>query len=146
MSYAVDTHCHLTFIPQRSRKAVIERALKAGVRKMITVACNLEEVGQCIPLTDEYDFIWTTAGIHPTECGENIERDLERVSRHRVGVLDGSPGALSGGAQASDDEDPAAASCDQGEQNQNPLDAHDVLRSCSVAICPSSFTNMSPTR
>lgn len=79
MSYAIDTHCHLSFIQQRSRKAVIERALKANVRKLITVACNLEEVGKCLPMTDEYDFIWTTAGIHPTECGVDVERDLERV-------------------------------------------------------------------
>jgi TatD DNase family protein len=79
MNYAIDTHCHLSFIPQSDRKAVIERARKSGVSKMITVACDLEEIGQCIPLADEYDFIWTTAGIHPTELGTDIERDLERV-------------------------------------------------------------------
>jgi TatD DNase family protein len=78
-SYAIDTHCHLTLTPQPDRKAVIERARKAGVSKMVTVACNIEEIGQCIPLADEHDFIWTTAGVHPTELGTNIERDLERV-------------------------------------------------------------------
>ncbi len=39
----------------------------------------MDEVGECIPLTDEYDFIWTTAGIHPTQLTDNIERELEKV-------------------------------------------------------------------
>ncbi len=79
MSYAIDTHCHLSFLPQRTRSGVIRRALSADVQKLITVACNLEQVGECLPLTDKYDFIWTTAGIHPTDLGNNIERDLEQV-------------------------------------------------------------------
>lgn len=82
MNYAIDTHCHLTFLPPKTRKAVIDRALKANVKKLITVACNLEEVGLCLPLTDEYDFIKTTAGIHPTDLGTDIEYDLERVLKY----------------------------------------------------------------
>lgn len=79
MHYAIDTHCHISFIPKRDQKKVIERALKANVRKLITVACSLEQIGQCLPLADQYDFIWTTAGIHPTDLTDNVERDLERV-------------------------------------------------------------------
>ncbi len=79
MSYAIDTHCHLSFIPKADRKGVVERALKANVKKMITVACNLEEIGLNLPIADEYDFIYTTAGVHPTECGEQIDKDLEKV-------------------------------------------------------------------
>lgn len=82
MPYAIDTHCHLTTIDTNERKSVIERAVKANVKKIISVACNLDEMGQCLPLADEYDFIWTTTGIHPTELGENIEQDLERVYKY----------------------------------------------------------------
>jgi len=79
MNYAIDTHCHLAYLHPRFRKNVIERAQKANVRKIITVACNLEDMGKCLPLTDQYDFIWTTAGIHPTELGNDIESELEKV-------------------------------------------------------------------
>ncbi len=79
MNYLIDTHCHLTFIDKPTREAVIERAMKANIRKMITVACNLEEVGSCVALADEYEFIYATAGIHPTDLGENLEQDLEKV-------------------------------------------------------------------
>ncbi len=79
MSYAIDTHCHLDYIPKGERGEAIDRAVKANVKKMITVACNLEQVEQCLPLADQYDFIWTTAGIHPTDLTDNLERDLKKV-------------------------------------------------------------------
>ncbi len=79
MSYAIDTHCHLTFLPPNIQRAVIDRAQKAGVKKMITVACNLEEVEKCRFLIDKYDFIYGTAGIHPTDLGNDIESDLKKV-------------------------------------------------------------------
>lgn len=79
MPYAIDTHCHLDFIPKEERKRVIDRAIKANVQKMITVACNLEQVEECILLADQYDFIWTTVGIHPTDLTDNLERDLKKV-------------------------------------------------------------------
>lgn len=79
MSYAIDTHCHLDFIPKAKRAGVIQRALKNNVRKLITVTCNLEQAGEALPLTDQYDFIWTTIGIHPTDLTDNPGRDLQRV-------------------------------------------------------------------
>lgn len=66
-------------MPENVRKDVIQRAKKARVKKLINVACNLEQIGQCLPLTDEYDFIYTTAGIHPTDLTDTIEQTLERV-------------------------------------------------------------------
>lgn len=79
MSYAIDTHCHIDLLPGDDQAQAILRAQTANVKKMITVACNLEQVGRCLPLTDEYDFIWTTAGIHPTDLTEHLEQDLEKV-------------------------------------------------------------------
>ncbi len=82
MSYAIDTHCHLSFVPKSARKAVVERALQANVKKMITVACNLEEIGLNLPIADGYDFIYTTAGVHPTECGQDMDSDLKKVYQY----------------------------------------------------------------
>ncbi|MBU0577536.1 TatD family hydrolase [Patescibacteria group bacterium] len=77
--YLIDTHCHLSHYEKADLKAVIERAGQADVKKLITVACNLEQIGECLPIADEYEFVWTTAGIHPTELTDNVERDLEKV-------------------------------------------------------------------
>ncbi len=78
----IDTHAHLHMIPDDKRAEVIERAKQAGVKKIVNVACNVEEIGQCLPLTDEYDFIWTTAGIHPTDLSDDLIGDLEKVYKY----------------------------------------------------------------
>lgn len=79
MSYAIDTHCHLTFMPQKVQKAVIDRAVKSGVKKMITVACNADEIQKCLSLAHQYNFVYATAGIHPTDIGKDMESDLKKV-------------------------------------------------------------------
>ena len=82
MSYAIDTHCHLTFISPEERQAIIDRAFKANVKKLITVACNLDEVKKCLSFVEQYDSIWTTSGIHPTDLGSDMESDLQKVSEY----------------------------------------------------------------
>ena len=77
--YLIDTHCHLSHFKKERLPSVIKRAEKANVKKMITVACKLEEIGECIAMADENENIWATAGIHPTELHEDIEKNLERV-------------------------------------------------------------------
>lgn len=78
----IDTHAHLQTFSKKDQTAVIARAREAGVRKIVNAACSLLDMGDCLALADTYDFIWTTAGIHPTELTDNIERDLERVSEY----------------------------------------------------------------
>lgn len=75
----IDTHAHIHVFDKKDRAGVVERARKAGVQKIVNVACSLPEMGDCLALADEHEFIWTTVGIHPTELTDNIERDLERV-------------------------------------------------------------------
>lgn len=77
--YLIDTHCHLSHYKKSDRKAVIERAKKSNVNKLITVACTLEEVADCVAIADEYENIWATAGIHPTQLSDDIEINLEQV-------------------------------------------------------------------
>ncbi len=78
--YLIDTHCHLSHFESKDLASVIKRAKKAGVEKIITVACKLEEIGSCLAISDKNENVWATAGIHPTElAGGNIEADLERV-------------------------------------------------------------------
>jgi len=76
--YLIDTHCHISHL-KRGQKAVIDRALKAGVKKFVNVACQLSEFQPSLDLAKKYEFIWSTAGIHPTMLTDNMERDLKLV-------------------------------------------------------------------
>ncbi len=76
--HLIDTHCHISHL-NKGQKAVIDRALKAGVTKFVNVTCKLEELHTSLDLAKQYDFIWSTAGIHPTMLTDNMERDLAIV-------------------------------------------------------------------
>ncbi|MBI5422019.1 TatD family hydrolase, partial [Candidatus Peregrinibacteria bacterium] len=60
--YAIDTHCHLTLAPKKEQNALVERAQKANVQKMISVSCTLEQIGEGLALADQHNCVWTTAG------------------------------------------------------------------------------------
>jgi len=75
--HLIDTHSHLGHIPKKDRKAVIEQANKAGISKLISVSCKLDEVEGNLAIVKEFENIWATVGIHPTELTE-LE-DLEKV-------------------------------------------------------------------
>jgi len=79
MIYAIDTHCHLTLSTRKEQKAMIHRAHEANVLKMITVACTLAQTKDCLALAKDHEWIFATAGIHPTDLTENIEGDLRTV-------------------------------------------------------------------
>lgn len=76
--YLIDTHCHISHL-KRGQKAVIDRALKAGIKKFLNVACSIPECEPHLKLAKQYDFIWSTAGIHPTTLTDNMEKDLKWV-------------------------------------------------------------------
>jgi len=77
--YLIDTHSHISHFKKAEQKGVLERALKAGVKKFINVACNLKECGPHLEFAKEYDNVWSTVGIHPTTLTDNMEEDLAKV-------------------------------------------------------------------
>lgn len=76
--YLIDTHCHISHL-KKGQKAAIDRAFEAGVEKFINVACQLDELQPSLELAKRYDFIWSTAGMHPTMLSDHLERDLRKV-------------------------------------------------------------------
>ena len=78
-SYAIDTHCHLTLSPKKEQKEIIVRAHKANVLKMISVACTLPQAKDCLDLAKDYEWVFATVGIHPTDLSDDLERDMKKV-------------------------------------------------------------------
>jgi TatD DNase family protein len=62
----IDTHAHISHFKKADQQEVIDRAMKAGVKKFINVACSLKELAPHLELAKRYDNIWSTAGLHPT--------------------------------------------------------------------------------
>ena len=71
----VDSHCHLDdFARNGTLEAVIERARAAGVCRMVTVGTSPSDWSLYAKMAGEHPgVIYWTAGLHPTEVGEDWE-------------------------------------------------------------------------
>lgn len=84
-----DSHAHIEMPDfDNDRKEVIQRANQAGVTTILNIGSaepGSDSLQKAIALADEYDFIYTTIGVHPHEAKsvtEDFYAELEQRSRH----------------------------------------------------------------
>ena len=76
----IDTHAHLDDKQFDSiRDAVVERALSAGVTKMISIGTTASSSAKCVQLAEQYEAIHAAVGIQPNYCGEVAADDWDQV-------------------------------------------------------------------
>jgi TatD DNase family protein len=76
----IDTHCHLDFGAfEDDRPAVVQRAQKAGVKRLIVPAVNQENASVVLELADRYDLVYAAVGIHPNSTASWREDWIETV-------------------------------------------------------------------
>src|SRR3989344_3200787 len=72
----IDSHAHLDFVDDIA--SALGRAKKAGVEKIISAGTTIEESERIIQLAEKHSTsgltIWTTAGIHPNDGKEEVEK------------------------------------------------------------------------
>jgi TatD DNase family protein len=64
-----DTHAHLDdprFKPDQAQ--VAQNAKDAGLELIVNIGCGLDSIRDTIRLTEQYDWIYGTAGVHPHEA------------------------------------------------------------------------------
>ncbi len=81
-----DTHCHLDFDKFDSdREAVLERAIQAGVERILIPGLTLSSSRSIIALAEKSPMLYAAVGIHPTEASD-VERstlnDLRKLTKH----------------------------------------------------------------
>ncbi len=92
----IDTHCHLdwkAFDPDRG--AVIDRAVKAGVRRMITIGVDVPSSRRAIDLAEEYEAVYAAVGVHPNDCAgfdAAVLSDIRSLAQHPKVVALGEVG------------------------------------------------------
>lgn len=82
----VDSHCHLDFPDFDSERAdVIQRALDAGVTKMVTICTRLRLEPQVRAIAEEFDPVFYAAGTHPMSAADEplaTVDELIKLSSH----------------------------------------------------------------
>ena len=79
MSFLIDTHAHLDFPELYSKlDLIIENAKNQNVLKIITISTNLNKIGKIIQISNDYDVVYFTVGVHPNEVLK--DKDYENYS------------------------------------------------------------------
>lgn len=82
-----DTHCHLDSEAfDRDRAAVVDRALSAGLVRLLAPGTTVASSARCIQIATEHACVYAAVGIHPTE-GEPVDS----LIIDRLRELAGSP-------------------------------------------------------
>ena len=76
----IDTHVHLNADQyDEDLQPVIDRALEAGVNRMIVVGFDRKTITRTMELIDQYDFIYGVIGWHPVDAIDFTEDDYNWI-------------------------------------------------------------------
>lgn len=87
-----DTHCHLYWNKfDEDRENVIQRAIDAGVTRMLVPGTTLETSRQAIELAEKYEQVYAAVGVHPTDAEtlneENINELFHLAEHEKVAAI-----------------------------------------------------------
>ena len=67
----IDQHCHLS--PGADGAEQVADARSAGVTRMVSVGCHLEQSLQMAAIASEHEGVYATAGLHPHDSSQGLE-------------------------------------------------------------------------
>ena len=80
----IDSHAHIDF-PQfaEDRDAVLQRARAAGVNTLLAIGTGPgpEKLDAALPYAEQFDWIYTSIGIHPHEAKEATAQHFDELTR-----------------------------------------------------------------
>lgn len=77
-----DTHAHYDDDAfEEDREKVLQRAVEAGVGRIVNVASDWKSIDRCLELAETYPCIYAALGIHPSDCRELNEERFEILHR-----------------------------------------------------------------
>jgi TatD DNase family protein len=78
----IDTHSHLDFSDfDADRPEIIQRALDAGVTRLISIGTTLGSSRAALALADAYPQVYATVGIHPSEAKKESNSAIEELAQ-----------------------------------------------------------------
>lgn len=78
----IDTHAHLYYPELISEtEEILSRAKDAGIERIIVPAVDLKTSGIIINLSEKYDMIYCSLGIHPCEVKNSDMKSLDEIEK-----------------------------------------------------------------
>jgi TatD DNase family protein len=92
----IDTHAHLDFLEfAPDLDEVIQRAIDAGVERIITIGTTLESSRKSVQLAERYIGVYASIGIHPNSASQerhDFILDFRELAKHPKVVAIGETG------------------------------------------------------
>jgi len=92
----VDSHCHLDFPDfEEEREAIVQRALDAGIGRMVTICTRVRRFDAVRAIAERYDAVYCSVGTHPHNAHEELDVTCEHLvalTRHPKVVAIGEAG------------------------------------------------------
>lgn len=77
-----ETHAHYDDEKfDEDRESIIKKIKNAGVTKCVNIGCDIKTSEKSVRLAEEYDFIYATCGIHPSEIPNSEEKQEEMINQ-----------------------------------------------------------------
>jgi len=77
----IDTHANLDSASfDEDREQVIDRAIQAGVGKIVNIGFNRETIPTTIALSEKYEMIYAAVGWHPQDAVSMLVEDLDWIA------------------------------------------------------------------
>ena len=83
--FVVDTHCHLDMAAYDDCRQVVERAVSAGVKYILSVGIDVASSKAAVALAEEFPCVYCSVGIHPHHVAgveEAQYQELVDLARH----------------------------------------------------------------
>ncbi|MEX0589931.1 MAG: TatD family hydrolase, partial [Xanthobacteraceae bacterium] len=82
----VDSHCHLDFPAFATElDAVVERARKAGIGRLVTIGTRVKQFPQVRVIADRYDEVYCSVGTHPHHAAEEPDVTVANLVKISAG-------------------------------------------------------------
>lgn len=75
----IETHCHLDYLKAEPLEEIRRKIKEAGITKVITIGVDPDNLDKVLDLSNTYDEIYFTQGIHPHDSKEATEVEFNKI-------------------------------------------------------------------
>ena len=79
----IETHCHLDYLKELPLDETLNKAASIGVERVITIAVSPDNLETVMGITQQYEQVWGTQGIHPHDA-ELYNDEVEQIIRSNL--------------------------------------------------------------
>ncbi|MDD0851470.1 TatD family hydrolase [Halobacteriovorax sp. GB3] len=75
----IETHCHLDYLKDLPTQEILEKSKKSNIEKVVTIAVEPGNLDAVIAISNQFDNVYCTQGIHPHEAKKIDQTVLDKI-------------------------------------------------------------------